>query len=65
MIEVSPGLYIPAAKIVNMRIFIKDNVRKVRIAIDTINPEERVCYSGEMQSEEQAKQFIQNCGNAM
>ncbi len=65
MIEVSPGLYVPASKIVNMRIFTKDNVMKVRIAIDTINPEERVCYSGQMQDEQQAKQFIQNCGNAM
>lgn len=65
MIEVSPGLYVPASKIVNMRIFTKEGVIKVRIAIDTINPEERVCYSGQMQDEQQAKQFIQNCGNAM
>lgn len=65
MIEVSPGLYLPASKIVNMRIFEKDGVIKVRIAVDTINPEERVSYSGQMQSQEQARQFIQNCGNAM
>ena len=65
MIEVSPGLYLPAQRIVNMRIFEKEGVIKVRIAVDTINAEERVCYSGQMQNLEQAKTFIQNCGNQM
>lgn len=65
MIEVSPGLYLPASRIVNMRIFAKDNVMKVRIAVDTINAEERVCYSGQMANEQEAKNFIQHCANQM
>ena len=65
MIEVANGLYVPASRIVNMRIFEKEGSVKVRIALDTVNPEERVVYSGAMENKDQAKIFIQNCSNQM
>lgn len=65
MIEIAQNLFIPTKRIVSMRIFEKNSVIKVRIAMDTINTEEREQFSGQMKDHTEAKAFIQNVSNQM
>lgn len=65
MLEIAQGLYVPVNRIVSLRIFEKEQVIKVRIAMDTVNAEERVLYSGQMKNMEEAKAFVQNVSNKM
>lgn len=65
MIEIAPGLYIPASRIVAARIYEKEGKFSVRFAMDTVNVEERAQFSGKLDNREQALAIVQNAGNAM
>lgn len=59
MIEIAPNLYIFPQDVRTARIFEKDGVIKIRLAMDTVNIAEREQFSGKMDNMEQAKNFIQ------
>lgn len=60
MFEIAPNRFIVASRIVAANIYTKDNKIRIAISMDTVNVEERTVFSGEMASQEEAKQFIQN-----
>lgn len=60
MIEIAPNRFINRKRIVGANIYTKDNVIRVAITMDTINKEEATCFSGTMETTEQARNFIGN-----
>ena len=64
MLEIAPNKFIVAGRIVSARIYEKDGVIKVAISMDTVNPDEKTAFSGQMKDMNEAKNFIQNICNA-
>lgn len=60
MFEIAPNRFIVASRIVGANIYEKDSKIRVAITMDTVNAEERTCFSAQMASQEEARAFILN-----
>jgi hypothetical protein len=60
MIEIAPNRFVVKKRIVAANIYVKDNVTKVAISLDTVNKEEQTVFSGQMANEQEARNFVSN-----
>lgn len=63
MIEIAPNRFVVKKRIVAANIYVRDNVIKVAISLDTLNKEEQTVFSGQMANEQEARNFVSNLAN--
>lgn len=63
MLEIAPNKYIVASRIVGCRIYEKDSKIGIAISMDTVNPDEKTAFTGQMKDMTEAKTFVDNISN--